>query len=83
MIRICDILSFVAATTMFVVGFWQNNWIYTNILAISICVGAIKLFRFSSMKQALYSMLISICFVTIIAIVFHFVLARSYNDYAT
>lgn len=41
------------------------------------------MFYFNSMQQAFYSLAISVCFVTIVAVVLHFVLPRSYNDYAS
>jgi len=50
---------------------------------LGICVGAIKLLRFSSMKQAYLSMAISVVTVSIFTGVLHFVIERSYNDYAS
>jgi len=38
---------------------------------------------FSSMQQAFYSLAISVGSVTLIAVVLHYVLPRSYNDYAS
>lgn len=38
---------------------------------------------FNSMQQAFYSLAISVCSVTLIAVVLHFILPRSYNDYAS
>lgn len=67
-------MSFIAATGMFVVGFFVTNWIYYDILALSICVGAIKLLRFRNMKQAYLSMATTVVLVTIGAVVFHYTL---------
>lgn len=73
-IRICDILSFVFSILMFIVGFFTDSWIYYDILALAICVGAIKLLRFSSMKQAFISMGISVLIVTITSSILHYIL---------
>lgn len=67
-------MSFIAATGMFVVGFFVTNWIYYDILALGICVGAIKLLRFRNMKQAYLSMATTVVLVTIGAVVFHYTL---------
>lgn len=68
---------------MLIIALFFDSWIYYNILAIAICVGAIKLFRFRSMQQAVISMMISIVFIAMFAIVLHYKLDRSYNDYAS
>lgn len=54
-----------------------------DFLAICICVAGIKLLRFTSLKQALYSFIISVLSTTIISIILHYILPRSYNDYAS
>lgn len=59
---------------MFILGFFTDSWAYYDIIAIAICVGAIKMLRFSSMKQAFLSMLISVIAITTMAGVLHFVL---------
>ena len=82
-IRICDVASFLLSTIMFVLGFFLTNWIYNDVMAVCICVGSIKLFKFRSLKQGFLSMIIFLVFVTIAAIILHFTLDRSYNDYAT
>lgn len=46
-------------------------------------MGAIKLLRFSTMQQAYISLAISVGFVSMVSIVFHFLLTRSYNDYGS
>lgn len=81
--RRCDFISLGVSTVMFIIGFFTDSWIYYNIIALAICVGAIKMLRFSTMKQAFLSMLISVITVSTMAIILHFVLERSYNDYAT
>jgi hypothetical protein len=68
---------------MIVVGYLFYNWIYYDILSIAICVGGIKLFRFKNMKHAFISMLTITLLVTAATIVSHFLLERSYNDYAS
>lgn len=82
-IRLCDVMSFVVSTAMFIAAFFSSNWVYNDVLAIAVCVGSIKLFRFSSMKQAVISMSISVIFISIASIFFHYNLDRSYNDYAS
>lgn len=82
-IRICDLISFIASTIMFIVGFYLQDWIYYDILSLAICVGAIKLFRFRSMKQAFVCMATTTLIVTIVATVLHFKMERSYNDYTS
>ena len=54
-----------------------------DILAICICIAAIKLLRFSSLNQAFKSFVISVSTSTIVSIILHYVLPRSYNDYAS
>jgi hypothetical protein len=48
-----------------------------------ICVGGIKLFRFKNMKHGYVSMFAITLFVAIGSGVLHFLLERSYNDYAS
>ena len=61
-IRICDILSLVFALAMFGIGFVTDGWIYNDIMAICICVGSIKMFKFRSLKQGFLSLLIMVIF---------------------
>jgi hypothetical protein len=82
-IRICDILSFIVASTMIVIGIFIYNWIYYDLLSIVICVGGIKLFRFKNMKHAYLSMLTIALLVLVLSAVLHFFLERSYNDYVS
>lgn len=82
-VRICDILSLFASIGLLILAILSDNWICYDIIGIGICVGAIKLFRFSSMKQAFLSMGLSIFFVTGFSTFLHFTLDRSYNDYAS
>lgn len=60
-----------------------QNWIYDDVLALAICVGAIKLLRFRNMEQAFISMAVSVVVVSIASLILHFKLQRSYNDYAS
>jgi hypothetical protein len=82
-IRICDITSFVIALVLMIVACFVENWIFYNIMAGCICVGSIKIFHFRSLKQAFYSMGIMCATVTIVAIILHYLLERSYNDYTS
>ena len=81
-IRICDIISLIIATVLTILTIIFQIWVMFDIIAVCICVGAIKLFQFSSMKQAIISMLIYTIFVTVFTSIMHFTLTRSYNDYA-
>lgn len=63
-------------------GFIFENWVYNDFMAICICVAAIKILHFKSLKQAYKSMTILFGSVTILGIVLHYILTQSYNDYA-
>lgn len=52
-------------------------------MACCVCVGCIKLFYFDNLRQAFTAMGIYVGNVTTIAISLHYILKRSYNDYAT
>ncbi len=82
-VRICEIISILIAVVLFIVSLIVENWILYTFLAGCICVGSIKMLYFSSMQQAFYSLAISVTTVTVIAIILHFILPRSYNDYAS
>ncbi len=83
-IRRCEVVSVLFAVTLFAISLVVENWILYTFLAGCICVGSIKMLYFNSMQQAFYSLAISVGFVTLIAIVLHFILPlRSYNDYAS
>ena len=73
-VRICDVISFVLTLTLMIISLFVENWILYNALAIFICVGAIKLLKFLSLKQAFFSFLISVLSSTILAIILHFLL---------
>lgn len=68
---------------MILIAAFFENWIYYDILAIFICVGSIKIFHFKSLREAFISMTIMVLTVTFLAIILHFILPFSYNDYAT
>ena len=52
----CIIISFI----FFLLGLWSQNWLLYNILATFCCIGAIKMFRFTSLKNATFTMTIII-----------------------
>ena len=64
-------------------GLMSTSWVYYNILSICICIGAIKVLRFPSLKTATYSL--SLIMALILLMTFWSVLAlpRSMNDYAS
>lgn len=83
-IRICDIGSGICTIIVTILAFLFESWLFYDFLACCICVASIKLFHFSSLKEAFLSMLIMIFTITMIAIALHYLLPdRSYNDYAT
>jgi hypothetical protein len=82
-VRICDILSFIFAGGLIVIGNYLYNWIYYDFLSILICVGGIKLFRFKNMKHAFLSMFTFIVMIGAGSGYLHFILTQSYNDYAS
>lgn len=82
-IRRCEIISLIIALIFFIVSLFVENWVLYTFLAGCICVGSIKMLYFSSMQQAFYSLAISVTSVTLIAVILHFILPRSYNDYAS
>jgi hypothetical protein len=65
-----------------VMALFIENWVYYYFIAGCICVGSIKLFHFKSLKQAFFSMIIMVTNTTILAVILHFTLPLSYNDYA-
>ena len=81
-VRYCDIASIGIALAAMITCIFVENWILYDLVAICICVGSIKLFFFNNLKQAYISMSIYTVTVTIIAIISHYILERSYNDYA-
>lgn len=82
MIRVCDLISIALTVITTVTAFFIESWVYYYFIAGCICVGSIKLFHFSSLKQAFSSMIIMVTNTTILAIILHFLLPLSYNDYA-
>ena len=82
-VRPCDVISLIGSFLLLTLGLLVDNWIVTNILATITCVGAIKMFRFRTLQQSVYCMSIYVATVTATAIIFHYILSQSYNDYAT
>lgn len=82
-LRICDVISLLCTAIIIIIAFFFESWILYDIIAVCITVGCIKLLYFNTLKQAFISMFIYVFNVTSIAIVLHFMLPRSYNDYAT
>lgn len=64
-------------------GLWSQNLIFYNTLSFCITVGAIKMFRFRSLKNGVISMIIIALTVGIVSIWSYYKLPRSYNDYAS
>lgn len=60
-----------------------ENWILYDFLGGCICVGAIKLFRFSSLKQALYNIITSVIIITSTSALFYSLYPSSYHNYAS
>jgi hypothetical protein len=82
-IRPCDVFSLIGSFLLLALGLFVDNFIVTNILATIICVGSIKMLRFRTLLQSVICMGIYVATVTGVAIVFHYILSQSYNDYAT
>lgn len=61
----------------------SQNLIFYNTLSFCICIGAIKMFRFRSLKNGVYSMLIIAITVGVFSVWSYYKLPRSYNDYAS
>lgn len=80
--RPCDLLSLFITLSLNIPAYLLDNLILNNILAVAISIGSIKIFYFKSFKQSCLSMTISTVSVTIVAVVLHYILRRSYNDYA-
>lgn len=77
------VISLSLALISYLVSLFVDNWVLYNMLSFMIVVGAIKVFRFRSLRNATYSMIIMASTVMIASIWAHFYLPRSYNDYAT
>ncbi len=81
--RICEVVSIVVTLFLTIMACFFESWILYDVLATCICVGAIKIFHFNSLREAFRAMLIMVGTVTTVAIILHFILPRSYNDYAS
>lgn len=64
-------------------GLWSENWIFYNCLSFCIAIGAIKMFRFRSLRNGVYTMLIVLLSIIIFAVWSYFKLPRAVNDYAS
>jgi hypothetical protein len=67
----------------YIFGIWCENWIYYNLLSFCIAIGAIKMFRFRSLRNGVYTMLIVLVSITVFAVWSYFKLPRAVNDYAS
>ena len=77
------IISMSIAIISYIISLFVDNWVFYNMLSFMIVVGAIKVFRFRSLRNATYSMIIMAMTVMIASIWASLYLPRSYNDYAT
>lgn len=76
-----SLISTIVAVT---VAYFVDNWIYSNFIAICICVASIKIFHYASLKEAYISKFILIIVFSSISTAIHYLQPeRSYNDYAT
>lgn len=66
-----------------VVGWWvsNKNWILTDLISLSIIVASVKVFKFISLKMALFSFFITICVEVGTLIVIQKTKGTSYDDY--
>jgi hypothetical protein len=67
----------------YIVALNYENWIYYNLLSFCIAIGAIKMFRFRSLKNGVYTMMIVMVSVLIFTLWSYFKLPRAVNDYAS
>lgn len=81
-VRYCDAGSGVLTLGVTVFAFLSDNWILYNYIGVCICVGSIKIFHFDSLKQSYLAMTIMVATITIVSVILHYLLPRSYNDYA-
>lgn len=77
------VISVIISFALFVVGLYSNNWLYYNFLCCCISVGAIKMFRFRSLRNATFTLLIVVLTILLLTIWSSYVLTRSMNDYAS
>jgi len=82
-IRRCEAMSILIAIASVTAAFFVDNWIYSNFMAICICIASIKIFQFASLKVAYISNLIlAIAVVLVYAAVHYFSSRKSIDDYA-
>ena len=79
-----SVISVIIAFITFLIGILlSNSWIYYNILCVCISVGAIKMFRFRSLRNATYTLLTVVITTILITICSSYALPRAVNDYAS
>lgn len=82
-VHMSTVWSFIFSFIFFLFGIWSQNWLYYNFLSACSCIGAIKLFRFRTLRNALITMTIVTITMLILLIWSHVLLVRSYNDYTS
>jgi len=82
-VRYCDLVSLFISLAIVAVSVFVENWVLYNLIGICICVACIKLFHFCSLKEAYIFMGLVVLTISVITIISHYILERSYNDYAT
>lgn len=78
-----SVLSAAISFICYLFGLWCENWIYYNLLSFCIAIGAIKMFRFRSLRNGIYTMLIVLASIVIFAVWSYLKLPRAVNDYAS
>jgi hypothetical protein len=74
--------SAIISVTCYILGIWFENWIYYNILSSCIAIGAIKMFRFKSLRDGFYTLIVVVISITVFTIWSYSKLARPINDYS-
>lgn len=79
-VRALDLFSLVISIGV-CVGWWlsSKNWIMNDIIAVSMIIAAIKVLKFTSLKQALICFGITISVEMIFVLVLTFKIKASYN----
>ena len=73
-VRRCDIASLVGTLIIMTIGSLLEDFITTDILALFICVGSIKMFKFKTLKQSIICLMIDVTIISVVAAVLHFIL---------
>lgn len=81
-VRICDIMSVSASIAIVtIIQLATQDFITNDFLAVCIIVALIKLFKFTSLKEAIFCCGIVLIIETVAAVVYHFAYPeQSYND---